>query len=80
MIMAAALEKAGVAAREKVNEAIHGLDMTTGPALLFPGHHLQYDARGRRVGAKMVMVQWQNGVPVAVCPDDVAVAHPQWKA
>ncbi len=80
MILAAALEKAGVADREKVNEAIHGLDMTTGPALLFPGHHLQYDARGRRVGAKMVMIQWQNGVPVAVYPDDVSVAQPQWKA
>jgi branched-chain amino acid transport system substrate-binding protein len=80
MILAAALEKAGVADREKVNEAIHGLDMTTGPALLFPGHHLQYDARGRRIGAKMVMIQWQNGVPVAVYPDDVSVAQPQWKA
>jgi branched-chain amino acid transport system substrate-binding protein len=80
MILAAALEKAGVADREKVNEAIHGLNMTTGPALFFPGHHLQYDERGRRVGAKMVMIQWQNGVPVVVYPDDVSVAQPQWKA
>jgi len=80
MILAAALEKAGVADREKVNEAIHGLDTTTGPALLFPGHHLKYDERGRRVGAKMVMIQWQNGVPTAVYPDEVAVSQPQWKA
>jgi branched-chain amino acid transport system substrate-binding protein len=47
---------------------------------LFPGHHLQYDERGRRIGAKMVMIQWQNGVPVVVYPDDVSVAQPQWKA
>ena len=79
LILAAALEKAGVANREKVNEALHNLDMTTGPALFFPGHHLQYDAQGRRVGAKMVMIQWQNGVPVTVYPADVAVAQPQWK-
>jgi hypothetical protein len=50
-----------VADRVKVNEALHALDITTGPALLFPGGHLQYDERGRRIGAKMVMVQWQNG-------------------
>ncbi len=79
LILAAALEQAGIANREKVNKAIHSLDMTTGPALFFPGHHLQYDARGRRVGAKMVMIQWQNGVPVTVYPTDVAVAQPQWK-
>jgi branched-chain amino acid transport system substrate-binding protein len=80
MILAAALEKAGAADREKVNTAIHALDTTTGPALLFPGNHLQYDAQGRRVGAKMVMVQWQDGKPVTVYPTDVAVAQAKWKA
>jgi len=80
MILAAALEKAGAADREKINDAIHALDTTTGPALFFPGHHLQYDAQGRRVGAKMVMVQWQNGMPVTVFPPDVAVAPAKWKA
>lgn len=80
MILAAALEKAGVADRVKVNDALHALDMTTGPALLFPGGHLQYDARGRRIGAKMVMVQWQNGKPVTVYPPEVAIAQAKWKA
>ena len=80
MIFAAALEKAGAANREKVNAAIHAMDTTTGPALFFPGHHLQYDAQGRRVGAKMVMVQWQDGRPVTVYPPDVAVAQAKWKA
>lgn len=80
MILATALENAGVANREKVNEAIHALNTTTGPARFFPGHHLQYDANGRRVGAKMVMVQWQDGRPVTVFPADVAVAEAKWKA
>lgn len=80
LVLAAALEKAGAADREKVNAAIHELDMTTGPALFFPGHHLKYDAQGRRVGAKMVMVQWQGGRPVTVFPPDVAVAEAKWKA
>ena len=36
--------------------------------------------KGRRIGAKMVMVQWQNGRPVTVFPADVAVAEAKWKA
>jgi branched-chain amino acid transport system substrate-binding protein len=80
MILKEALERAGVADRVKVNDALHALDMTTGPALLFPGGHLQYDARGRRIGAKMVMVQWQNARPVTVYPPEVASAQAKWKA
>jgi branched-chain amino acid transport system substrate-binding protein len=80
MILKEALERAGVPDRVKVNEVLHALDLTTGPALLFPGGHLQYDARGRRVGAKMVMVQWQDGKPVTVYPDSVAITKAKWKA
>ena len=80
MILKEALEKAGVADRVKVNDALHALNMTTGPALLFPGGHLQYDEKGRRIGAKMVMVQWQGGKPVTVYPPEVATAAAKWKA
>jgi branched-chain amino acid transport system substrate-binding protein len=80
LILKEALEKAGAADRNKVNAAIHEMDMTDGPALFFPGHHLKYDAQGRRVGAKMVMVQWQGGKPLTVFPQDVAVAQAKWKA
>ncbi len=80
LILKEALERAGAADREKVNTAIHAMDMTDGPALFFPGHHLQYDAQGRRIGAQMVMVQWQNGRPVTVFPPDVATAEAKWKA
>lgn len=80
LIFKEALERTGVADRNKVNAAIHAMDMTDGPALFFPGHHLQYDDKGRRIGATMVMVQWQGGMPVTVYPADVAVAQPKWKA
>ena len=80
MILAAALEQTKAADREKVNAAIHSMNTTTGPAKFFPGGHLQYDEKGRRVGAKMVMVQWQGGRPVTVYPADVAVAQAKWKA
>ncbi len=80
LILKEALERAGAADREKVNAAIHAMDMTDGPALFFPGHHLKYDEKGRRIGAQMVMVQWQGGRPVTVFPPDVATAEAKWKA
>jgi len=80
MILKEALERAGVAERQKVADAIRKLDMTDGPALLFPGHHLQFDSKGRRVDAQMVMIQWQNGKPVTIYPTDIAAAPAIWKA
>ena len=78
MIVAAALEKVGAADREKVNAAIHAMDTATGPARFFPGAKLQFDAAGRRIGAPLVMVQWQKGVPVLVAPAEFASAKPIW--
>ena len=79
MILAAALEKCGVADRVKVNEAIHSLDMTDGPAEFFPDGHLKYDEAGRRVGAKLCIVQWRNGRPEPVYPPSIATTDALWK-
>jgi branched-chain amino acid transport system substrate-binding protein len=78
MILKEAIERAGAADRHKVNDALHTLDMTDGPALLFPDGHLKYDDKGRRVGAKLVIVQWRNGKPVPIYPDSVAAAEAVW--
>ncbi len=77
-ILAWALNKAGAANREKVADAIRSMDITDGPAIYFPGHHLQFDAKGRRVGAELVIVQWQGGRPVTVFPEDMAVGKAVW--
>jgi branched-chain amino acid transport system substrate-binding protein len=78
MIFKEALEKAGVADRRKVAEAIRAMDTTTGPAHYFPGNRIKFDENGRRVGADVVIVQWQNGVPVTVYPPSSALAEPIW--
>jgi branched-chain amino acid transport system substrate-binding protein len=78
MIFKEALEKAGVADRRKVAEAIRAMDTTTGPAHYFPGNRIKFDENGRRVGADVVIVQWQNGVPVTVYPPSAALAEPIW--
>jgi branched-chain amino acid transport system substrate-binding protein len=73
-----ALEKAGSTDRKKVAEAIRAMDTTDGPAKYFPGGRVKFDENGRRVGADVVVVQWQNSVPVTVYPPESAIAQPIW--
>jgi branched-chain amino acid transport system substrate-binding protein len=79
LILKDALEKAGVADKQKVAEAIRQLDIKNeGPALFFPDATLKYDEKGRRVGAELCIVQWQSGRPVAVHPEAIASAQVRW--
>ena len=75
-LMAAALEKAGKADKEAVAQALRTMD--GGPAKFYPGGELKFDAKGRRIGAGLTIVQWQNGVPVTVFPKEIALAEPFW--
>jgi branched-chain amino acid transport system substrate-binding protein len=79
MIFAAALEQAGKADRQSVAEALRKMDMRDGPALCFPGGHLKFDEKGRRVDADLVIIQWQDGTPVAVYPPEIATAPAIWR-
>jgi branched-chain amino acid transport system substrate-binding protein len=77
-ILKDAIEKVGSADKVKVAEAIHTTEFDNGPtAMAFPGK-VKFDAAGHRVDAPLVMVQWQNGVPVTVYPTDRATAKPKW--
>ncbi|ALA16911.1 MULTISPECIES: ABC transporter substrate-binding protein [Chelatococcus] len=71
-----ALEKAGKADRLAVAEALRNLDGA--PSRYYPGGILKFDERGRRIGAGITIVQWQDGVPVTVYPPDLATAQPFW--
>jgi branched-chain amino acid transport system substrate-binding protein len=73
-----ALEKAGAADRRKVAAAIRAMDTTSGPAKYFPGGRLKFEENGRRAGAALLIVQWQNGEPVVVYPPAAAMAKPIW--
>lgn len=79
-ILKDALEKAGSADREKVAQAIRTMNTTDGPARYFPGGRVQFDAKGRMVGAKFVIVQWQGGKPVPIYPSAIALGKPIWPA
>ena len=77
-IFKAALEAAGKADRQSVAAALRRMDLKDGAAQYFPGGRVKFDANGRREGAGLLIVQWQNGVPVTVYPAKEAVAKPIW--
>jgi len=71
-----ALEAAGKADRASVATALS--TMNKGATKYYPGGEVRFDAKGRRVGAGMTVVQWQSGVPVTVMPPQLAMAQPVW--
>jgi branched-chain amino acid transport system substrate-binding protein len=73
-----AMEKAGSSDKKKVAEAIRTMDSKEGSAKFFPGGRMKFDEQGRRVDADLVIVQWQNGLPITVYPEASAVAKPIW--
>ncbi|MBK8017451.1 MAG: ABC transporter substrate-binding protein [Betaproteobacteria bacterium] len=77
-IFKAALEAAGKADRAAVAKALRGLDLTDGAARYFPGGRVKFDDSGRRTGASLVIVQWQNGIPITIYPPKDALAAPVW--
>jgi branched-chain amino acid transport system substrate-binding protein len=78
MILKSAIEAAGSADRQKVAEAMRTMNITDGPADLFPDGKISYDEKGRRKGAKICIVQYRNGVPVPVFPDTIATGEAVW--
>jgi branched-chain amino acid transport system substrate-binding protein len=77
-ILKEAVEKAGVADRRKVADAIRAMDTSEGPARYFAGNHIKFDDKGRRVDAPLVIFQWRDGVPVTVYPQGPGSAKPRW--
>jgi branched-chain amino acid transport system substrate-binding protein len=73
-----AIEKAGSADPKKVAEAIRTMNESGGAARYFPGGKLAFEQNGRRAGAELVIVQWQEGEPKAVFPASLAAAKPLW--
>jgi len=77
-ILKEALERAGVADRVKVAEEIRKMNLTSGPAATAFSGGVKFLPNGRRANASVLVVQWQNGVPVTVYPLESAQAKPFW--
>lgn len=68
-----ALEAAKSTDHVKVRDAIANLDIKGGPAgSVWPCNCEKFDSTGRTATAQTVIVQWQNGQPTTVYPENVA--------
>ncbi len=82
-LIAAGLEEAGDSDPEALNEALHDLRLTEGPAVdVLPQDTVEFDESGRIDPPSGVLAQWQQVdgelVPCTIWPTDVAVCKPQW--
>lgn len=73
-----AVESARSADRRAVAEALRRMDLSDGPAALYPGGRVQFDETGRMTAPGIMVLQWQRGEPVPVFPASVATAQPIW--
>jgi branched-chain amino acid transport system substrate-binding protein len=79
-IMKEGIEAAGKADRKAVAEAMRKMETKGGSGQYFPGGGgvMKFDDKGRRVGAEIVFVQWQDGEPHTVYPAASALREPLW--
>ena len=72
-----AMETAKSADPKKVAEAIRTSEGSSA-AKYFPGGKLKFEANGRRAGAELVILQWQNGEPKPIYPLSLATTQAAW--
>ncbi|MGE0799768.1 MAG: ABC transporter substrate-binding protein [Lautropia sp.] len=77
-VLAKAVEAAKSDKPEDVQVALRKLHLVDDPVLsLLPGgNDFRFGENGRRVGAQVMIIQWQNGVPKVIFPDALANAKP----
>jgi len=73
-----ALELAPIPDSVAVNEALHSMDITTGAADYFAGERVRFDETGKRLDAEILVIQWQDGKPYTVYPDNDAMSQLKW--
>jgi branched-chain amino acid transport system substrate-binding protein len=77
LVLKEALENAKSADREKLNVALHKLQIKPGPALVMPYQGIQFDETGQNPFARELMLQVQGGKVVTVWPAPYATAKAQ---
>jgi branched-chain amino acid transport system substrate-binding protein len=76
LVIRDALEKSGKADRESVAEALRTMD--GGPSKFYPSGKIKFGPDGRREGAGLTIIQWQNATPVTIYPPELALAKANW--
>jgi len=77
LVLKEALESAKSADREKLNVALHKLQINPGPNLVMPYEGIKFDETGQNPYARELMLQVQSGKVVTVWPAAFAPAKAQ---
>ena len=75
-VLKEALEQAKSTDREKINEAIHRLQIDPGPLMVMPYEKIEFDQTGQNPHARQLILQVQEGQLVTVWPDKFASHKP----
>ncbi len=74
-VLAAAIEAAKSADAAKVRDALTAIDLKNGGGAMMQPGRVAFDESGANKYVQPVMIQWQQGVPHTVFPEDVATSQ-----
>lgn len=75
-IIAHAMEDAKSSEPQKVRDALSNINITSGPATMLASGKVSFDETGMLEDTTPVIVQWQDGKPYTVAPEDIASKDP----
>jgi branched-chain amino acid transport system substrate-binding protein len=73
-----ALELAETVDSVAVKDALHTMDITSGASDYFAGGRVRFDEQGKRMDAGILVIQWQDGQPRTVYPENAALSNILW--
>lgn len=73
-----ALEQSASRDSTIIADTLRSMTLTDGAVNYFPGDVLRFDTTGKRVDAGILVIQWQDGVPLTVFPQAEAVSTVLW--
>ncbi|GAB3616647.1 ABC transporter substrate-binding protein [Okibacterium endophyticum] len=67
-----AMEDAGSCDPQDITDALHAMDIDSGPAAAMPGGRVAFDDAGTNESAVPILIQWTDGVPATAWPEEYA--------
>ena len=73
-----ALEQSASRDSNIIADTLRNMTLTQGAINYFPGDVLRFDRTGKRIDAGILVIQWQDGVPLTVFPQAEATSTVRW--
>jgi len=72
LVLKKAIETAGSADRNAINDALHKIEILPGPYLILPVEKIKFDKTGMNIYGRPMVTQIQNGAFVNIWPERIA--------